>query len=56
VTDLAELGVRRISVGSALSRVAWGAFLSAARQIADAGRFDGLPPAASFGELNALFT
>ena len=42
VDDLAELGVRRISVGSALSRVAWGAFLSAARQIADDGRFAGL--------------
>jgi 2-methylisocitrate lyase-like PEP mutase family enzyme len=55
VTDLAELGVRRISVGSALSRVAWGAFLSAARQIADAGRFDGLANAAPFEELNALF-
>jgi 2-methylisocitrate lyase-like PEP mutase family enzyme len=55
VRDLADLGVRRISVGSALSRVAWGAFLSAARQIADVGRFDGLGPAASFGELNALF-
>lgn len=56
VSDLAELGVRRVSVGSALSRVAWGAFLSAARQIADTGSFDGLAPAANFGELNQLFT
>ena len=56
VSDLAELGVRRISIGSALSRVAWGAFLSAARRISDAGRFDGLAAAASFGELNRLFT
>jgi 2-methylisocitrate lyase-like PEP mutase family enzyme len=56
VRDLAELGVRRISVGSALSRVAWGGFLSAARQIADAGSFAGLAGAASFGELNGLFT
>jgi 2-methylisocitrate lyase-like PEP mutase family enzyme len=55
VSDLAELGVRRISVGSALSRMAWGAFLSAARQIADAGRFDALAKAAHFDELNALF-
>jgi 2-methylisocitrate lyase-like PEP mutase family enzyme len=55
VSDLAEMGVRRVSVGSALSRVAWGAFLSAARQIADAGWFDGLAPAAKFDELNALF-
>jgi 2-methylisocitrate lyase-like PEP mutase family enzyme len=55
VRDLAELGVRRISVGSALSRVAWGGFLSAAREIADAGRFDGLAQAAPFDELNSLF-
>jgi 2-methylisocitrate lyase-like PEP mutase family enzyme len=56
VTDLAELGVRRISVGSALSRVAWGAFLSAARQIAEAGSFAGLAQAAQFDELNSLFS
>jgi 2-methylisocitrate lyase-like PEP mutase family enzyme len=56
VADLAELGVRRVSVGSALARVAWGGFLSAARQIADAGSFAGLAAAASFGELNGLFT
>lgn len=55
VNDLAELGVRRISVGSALSRVAWGAFLSAARQIADTGSFAGLAQAASFDDLNSLF-
>jgi 2-methylisocitrate lyase-like PEP mutase family enzyme len=56
VGDLAELGVRRISVGSALARVAWGGFLSAARQIADDGRFAGLTQAAPFGELNGLFS
>jgi 2-methylisocitrate lyase-like PEP mutase family enzyme len=56
VHDLAELGVRRISVGSALARVAWGGFLSAARQIADDGRFAGLTQAAPFGELNGLFS
>ena len=55
VNDLAELGVRRISVGSAMSRVAWGAFLSAARQIADEGSFAGLAGAAGFDELNGLF-
>jgi 2-methylisocitrate lyase-like PEP mutase family enzyme len=56
VADLAELGVRRISVGSALARVAWGGFLSAARQIADDGRFAGLAQAARFDELNGLFS
>ena len=34
VATLAALGVRRISVGGALARVAWGAFLAAARAIA----------------------
>ncbi len=53
--EMAEAGVRRISVGSALSRVAWSAFLSAARAIADDGSFEGLADAASFAELNGLF-
>ncbi|WP_322860233.1 isocitrate lyase/phosphoenolpyruvate mutase family protein [Mycobacterium europaeum] len=56
VADLAELGVRRISIGSAFSRVAWGAFLAAARKLKDDGSFEGLAGAASFDELNALFT
>jgi 2-methylisocitrate lyase-like PEP mutase family enzyme len=56
VSGLAELGVRRISVGSALSRVAWGAFLTAARRIADVGTFAGLADAATFDELNGLFS
>ena len=56
VNDLAELGVRRISVGSALSRVAWGAFLFG-RVPACRGRLvRGFGPGlASFGELNGLF-
>ena len=56
VNDLAELGVRRISVGSALSRVAWAAFLRAAGELAGAGTFHGLAGAASFGELNGWFS
>jgi 2-methylisocitrate lyase-like PEP mutase family enzyme len=55
VQDLADLGVRRISVGSALSRVAWGAFLTAARGIAEQGSFAGLTAAAGFDELNTMF-
>jgi 2-methylisocitrate lyase-like PEP mutase family enzyme len=55
VPDLAELGVRRVSVGSALSRVAWGAFLTAARELAGNGTFGWLADAASFPELNSLF-
>lgn len=56
VTDLAQLGVRRISVGSAFSRVAWGAFLAAARKLIEDGSFGGLAGASGFDELNGLFT
>jgi 2-methylisocitrate lyase-like PEP mutase family enzyme len=55
VAELAALGARRISVGSALSRVAWGAFMRAARQIAEEGRFDAFADGAPHAELNALF-
>jgi 2-methylisocitrate lyase-like PEP mutase family enzyme len=55
IARLADLGVRRISVGSALARVAWGAFIRAARSIAEDGSFDGFAGAASFAELNDLF-
>lgn len=52
---LGALGVRRISVGSALARVAWGAFLRSARAIAETGTFEPLASAVPFAELNALF-
>jgi len=52
---LADLGVRRISVGSALSRVAWGAFIRAAQNIFDTGEFESLAGGASFAELNEVF-
>src|SRR6266850_1421948 len=55
VSQLTDLGVRRISVGSALARVAWGAFIRAAGSIRESGRFDSLADAASFAELNELF-
>jgi 2-methylisocitrate lyase-like PEP mutase family enzyme len=55
VDDLAALGVRRISVGSTLARVAWGAFIRAAKQIAAAGRFDAFGDAVPFAEINSLF-
>jgi 2-methylisocitrate lyase-like PEP mutase family enzyme len=55
VEQLAALGVRRISVGSALARTAWTAFLGAAREIANQGTFDGFRGTASVAELNALF-
>lgn len=39
VAEAARLGVRRISVGGTLARTAWGGFLEAATEIADAGTF-----------------
>lgn len=53
--DIASLGVRRVSVGGALARSAWGGFMRAARSIAEQGRFDTFGDAASGSELNALF-
>jgi 2-methylisocitrate lyase-like PEP mutase family enzyme len=54
VAELAELGVRRISVGGALARVAWAAVLTAAERIR-AGSFDGLANGTPHGELNKVF-
>ena len=55
VTDVAALGVRRISVGGALARAGWGGVMRAAQRIAEAGSFEGLADAASGAELNRLF-
>ena len=54
VDELAALGVRRISVGSALSRAALGAFLRAAREIREHGTFDFAKEAIPYSELNEL--
>jgi 2-methylisocitrate lyase-like PEP mutase family enzyme len=53
--DAAELGVRRVSVGGALARAAWGGFIRAAKTLAEQGTFDGFADAAPHAELNALF-
>ena len=55
LAEAARLGVRRVSVGGAMARAAWGGFMRAARQIAEAGQFDGLAEAASGAELDAFF-
>ena len=52
MAELAALGVRRVSVGGALARAAWGGFQRAARQLAEQGRFDGFEGAAAGRELN----
>jgi 2-methylisocitrate lyase-like PEP mutase family enzyme len=53
--EIAALGVRRVSVGGALARSAWGGFIRAARLIAEQGKFDGFANAASGQELNLFF-
>jgi 2-methylisocitrate lyase-like PEP mutase family enzyme len=55
LTQLADLGVRRISVGSGLALAAWGAFVCAARGIAADGTFETLADGTPFAELNQLF-
>ena len=54
LADLAALGVRRVSVGGALARVAWSGFMRMAAELKE-GRFDGFGQAVSFAELNGFF-
>jgi 2-methylisocitrate lyase-like PEP mutase family enzyme len=54
VAEAAALGVRRISLGSALARAAWGGFIRAAEAL-KAGSFEELRGAAAFDELNGFF-
>ena len=56
VSHLAGLGVRRISVGSALARVAWGAFIRSARSIATTGTFETFADATPFVELDDIMS
>lgn len=53
--DIAALGVRRVSVGGALARAAWGGFDRAARALAEKGRFDGFEGVASGADLDGFF-
>jgi 2-methylisocitrate lyase-like PEP mutase family enzyme len=55
VSDLAEMGVRRISVGSSLALAAWTGFIRAAKAIAAEGGFTGFDGSVSYGELNNFF-
>jgi 2-methylisocitrate lyase-like PEP mutase family enzyme len=55
IADLAEAGVRRISVGSALARAAWGGFMQAAEEIAREGSFERFAHNRSFSEINGFF-
>jgi methylisocitrate lyase len=55
VTEAADLGVRRISVGGSLARAAWGGFMRAAREIAEKGSFTELGNGYPGGDLNKMF-
>jgi 2-methylisocitrate lyase-like PEP mutase family enzyme len=55
VAELAELGVRRISVGGALARAAWQGFMQAASEIAQHGTFAHLDRAIPFDDINGRF-
>ncbi len=55
VAELAEIGVKRVSLGSALARAALGAFLRAAREVRERRSFGFAAEAVPFAELNALF-
>ena len=56
VEELAEAGVRRISVGSSPSRVALGAFMKAAREMSEQGTFNLMSEGAGFAELAGIFS
>jgi len=53
--QIAALGVRRVSLGGALARAAWGGFMRAAKLIVEEGSFDGFADAASGNALNTVF-
>jgi 2-methylisocitrate lyase-like PEP mutase family enzyme len=53
--QIAALGVRRVSVGGALARSAWGGFMRAAKLIIEEGKFDGFAGAASGKDLDTFF-
>ena len=55
LSDLSEIGVRRISVGSGLARVALGAFLRAAREMREQGTFSFAEDAVAYRTINSIF-
>jgi methylisocitrate lyase len=55
VSQLTDVGVRRISVGSGLALAAWGTFLRVAKDIKANGTFNLLADGAASAELNELF-
>ncbi len=54
LSELADIGVKRVSVGSALSRAALGAFLRASKEMIGPGTFSFAEEAAAFPEISAF--
>jgi len=55
LAELSAIGVRRVSVGSALARAALGAFLRAAREMREHGTFTFAEDAVSYRDIGAIF-
>jgi 2-methylisocitrate lyase-like PEP mutase family enzyme len=53
--DATELGARRVSVGGAFARAAWGGFIRSAKELIEKGTFEELKQGASYDELQNLF-
>jgi 2-methylisocitrate lyase-like PEP mutase family enzyme len=53
--DAAELGARRVSVGGAFARAAWGGFIRSAKELIEKGTFEELEQGASYDQLQNLF-
>ncbi|HEV3147354.1 MAG TPA: isocitrate lyase/phosphoenolpyruvate mutase family protein [Chthoniobacterales bacterium] len=53
--DAEELGARRVSVGGAFARAAWGGFIRSAKELMEQGTFEELKHATSYAELQKLF-
>src|SRR4051812_36543896 len=56
IHDAEELGVSRVSVGSALARAAWSGFIRAAKELAEQGTFGDFAAATPHGDLQAFFS
>jgi len=56
LAELSELGVKRVSVGSALCRAALGAFLHGAQELREQGTFTFAASAVKYADLNAMFS
>jgi 2-methylisocitrate lyase-like PEP mutase family enzyme len=55
LAEATDLGVRRISVGGSLARMAWAGFMKAAKEMAEKGTFTELAGGYPGGELNKMF-